>query len=93
MLGKINKKKPANPVNPVYKGKKRIKPFYYRITVKLDCDTHNRKSDKEIAKTESNFILLYSQTGTTHYKHVLKINDVIIKYDKWTAPLGTHSSF
>lgn len=67
-----------------------MKPFYYPIAIKLDGVTHNTKPGKEIAKAERNFTLSYSQTGSTHYIHVLKINYGAINYDKLT---GTYSSF
>lgn len=62
------------------------------MTIKPDCDTHVKKSNKGIAKTERNFIFSERWTATTHFLQGLKVKYVIIKSHELTALLGTHSS-
>lgn len=62
------------------KDRRESQQLYYWISIKAECDAHHRPSLKEIAKTERNLTLLYSEVDATHYIHVFKIDLVIISY-------------
>lgn len=56
----------SEPRNLLHKGSRERKYFYYLTNIKSECDAHHGQS-AEIAKTERNLTLSYSQPDTTYY--------------------------